>query len=162
MHKLLTITLISMILAGCVDSEPTQNFDRLSGFYYLAGDRITVADPCIHCPAGEDSLREYVSFSLYIEKDPNSERIQFYGLQGADTGDMDRRVFPDCIRSSDCEVFGTIISGGVFEIDIENNGHRYRATGSIGNRTDIQAQYSNEDLTIDYDLQGEQVSFTLE
>ena len=172
MQKLLPISLISMILAGCVDSEPAQIFERRSGFYYLAGDRITVTDPCIHCPAGEDSLREYVSFSIYIEKDPNSERIQFYGLQGSDTGDLNRRLYPDCRRSSDCEIIGSIQTEGAFYIELENSGHRYRAAGAIwkagtdfdeGNyRIELQGQYSYEDLTIDYDLQGEQVSFTLE
>ncbi|MCC5941201.1 MAG: hypothetical protein JJU37_06615 [Balneolaceae bacterium] len=172
MNKLLPLFLLSVILAGCVDSEPTQVIDRTSGFYAISGPRITVEDSCFHCPVGENTLNESVIFSLFVQVDPNnSQRIQFYGLQGADTGDMDRRIFPKCTRSQDCEVFGTIQAGGDFEIDIENNGHRYAATGTIA-RIDnnpaglyaiqLQGQYSYEDITIDYNLQGSQVSLRLD
>lgn len=172
MQKLLPLFLISIIMAGCVDSEPVQIIDRTSGFYYLYGPRITVEDSCIHCPADEDSLRERVSFSLFVQVDPNNlERVQFYGLQGADTGDMDRRVFPDCTLSPDCEVFGRIQTTGDFEIDIENNGHRYQATGTIVRSEfleegryaiELQGQYSYENITIDYKLEGRKVSLTLD
>lgn len=171
MKKYCTIALTVMIVAGCVDSEPAEIIERRSGFYYLSGPRITVEDSCFHCAEGEDTLQESVTFSLIVQVDPNSERVQFYGLQGADTGDLDRRVYPDCTRSSDCKIFGTIQPGGAFEIDIENNGHRYQAAGSIRRSEfgpedrysiELQGQYSYEDLSIDYDLEGEQVSFTLE
>lgn len=172
MQKLFSIFLLSVFITGCVDSEPVQIIDRTSGFYALSGPRVTVDDSCFHCPVGENTLNESITFSLFVQVDPNNpERIQFYGLQGADTGDMDRRVFPECTRSQDCEVFGTIQTGGAFEIDIENNGHRYQATGTIARvennpaglyALQLQGQYSYEDITIDYNLQGRQVSLTLD
>lgn len=151
-------------MTGCVDSGNVEFHDQLSGSYYLHGTRTTVENPCFHCPDGQDTLKETVTFSVIARLDSNNqERIQFYGIQGADTGDFDKRVFPECTRATDCEVFGTIISGGAFEIDIENNGHRYQATGSLGTATiDLHGQYSYDDITIDYDLSGKRVSLTLD
>lgn len=158
-------------MTGCVDSEPIKIIDTTSGFYYLQGTRITVEEPCFHCKEGEDSLRETVTFSVMVNRDSNNlERIQFYGLQGADTGDFDKRVFPNCIRTSDCEIFGTIQSSGEFEIDIENNGHYYQASGTIMRASfddgrywiELEGQYTYDDITIDYDLSGKKVSLTLD
>lgn len=172
MQKLPALFLLTVFMAGCVDSDPIKIIDTTSGIYYLSGSRVTVEDPCVHCPAGQDTLRESVSFSVIIQIDPdNQRRVQFYGIQGADTGDFDKRVFPGCTRSADCEVIGAIQTGGAFEIDIENNGHRYRATGTINRsvyddegryRIVLQGQYSYNDITIDYDLEGKKVSLTLD
>lgn len=157
-----TLLLLMSIMLGCMDANKIN--DTISGIFYLKGPRLTIEDPCFHCAAGEDTLREIVSFSVIAQLDhDNPERIQFYGIQGADTGDFDKRAFPDCTRSADCEVFGRIISGRAFEIDIENNGHRYQATGSLGTATiDLQGQYTYEDITIDYDLNGKRVSLRLD
>ncbi len=169
--NLIIIALLFSILIGCSTGstepeppEPPEPFDRISGIFFLDGTRTTVEDPCFHCPAGEDTLKERVSFSLIAQLEhDNSERIQFFGLQGADTGDMDKRVFPDCTRSADCEIFGTFESEAFFEIDIENNGHRYQASGSIGEvEIELQGQYSYDDITIDYDLSGKRVSLRLD
>ena len=56
-----------------------------------------------------------------------------------------------------------MINGGAFEIDIENNGHRYRATGSLGTATiDLKGKYTYEDIAVDYDLKVKRVYFSLE
>ncbi len=163
-NNMIIFTLFLLFMIGCVDSGEEVLEDRLSGIYYLNGPRFSVEEPCIHCAADEDTLREIVSFSVIAQLDhDNPDRIQFFGLLGADTGDMDKRVFPDCTRSEDCEIYGRIISGGDFEIDIENNGHRYHATGFLSTSIIyLQGQYSYEDITIDYDLSGERVFLTLD
>lgn len=158
--------LLTALMLSCVDSGDTEFQDTLSGIYYLHGPRTTVEDPCFHCPAGQDTLREFISFSVIarLAKD-NPERIQFYGVQGADTGDIAKRLFPDCTRSADCEIFGNISlsAGGTYEIDIENIGHRYQATGSLIPTTiDLKGQYSYENITIDYDFSGNRISLRLE
>lgn len=166
-----TLLLLMSIMFACVDSGDNKIKDTISGIYYLEGPRLTVEDPCFHCAAGEDTLRERVSFSVIAQLDnDNPDRIQFYGIQGADTGDFGKRVFPDCTRSADCEVFGKVIpsgefviNGGSFEIDIENNGHRYQATGFFSSSTsNLQGKYTYEGITIDYELTGKRVSLTLE
>lgn len=164
MRNLILFAWVLIFMTGCVDSGEMELEDRLSGIYYLNGPRITIEENCFHCAAGEDTLREIVSFSVIAQLDhDNPEQVQLFGIQGADTGDLDKRVFPECTRSADCEVFGTIISGGAFEIDIENNGRRYQATGSLGTATiDLKGQYSYDDITIDYDLNGKRVSLTLD
>lgn len=161
---MMTNFLLTALMLGCVNSGDTEIHDNLSGIYYLEGPRITVEDPCIHCAPETNELTERISFSVIARLDhDNPERIQFYGIQGADTGDFGKRVFPGCTRSADCEVFGRIISGGAFEIDIENNGHRYQATGSLGSATiNLRGQYTYEDLTIDYDLNGKRVYLKLD
>lgn len=163
---LFTFMFLSILMIGCVDPDPPRIIDRTSGIFYLYGTRITVEDPCIHCPSDQDYLREIVDFSVIAKLDPdNWDRVQFYGLQGADTGDMDKRVYPDCTRSADCEIFGSISlsDGGRYEIDIENQGHRYYATGVLSSTTiHLQGQYTYEDITIDYDLSGKKVSLTLD
>lgn len=168
---LLAIVLLTVLMLSCVDSGDPEFNDTISSIYYLRGPRTTVQDPCVHCPAGQDSLREIVSFSVIARLDKeNKNRIQFYGIQGADTGEFGKRVFPDCTRSADCEVFGEIISGGAFvnnggsfEIDIENDGHRYHSTGFLSTSTiNLQGRYTYDDITIDYDLTGKRVSLRLD
>lgn len=166
-----TFILLMIVVSGCVDSGDTAIDDTISGIYYLSGPRTTIEDPCIHCAPETSELREYMDISVVARQDPDDrERIQFYGIQGVDTGEFEKRVFPNCTRSADCEVFGKITSsntfqtnGGAFEIDIENNGRRYQATGSLGTSTiDLKGQYTYEDITIDYDLNGKRVYLTLE
>ncbi len=161
---LCTLFLLMTLMLGCVDAGDPEINDTISGIYYLQGPRIKVEDPCIHCAPESNELTERINFSVIARLDHNNpDRIQFFGLQGADTGDMDKRVFPDCTRSEDCEIYGRIISGGAFEIDIENNGHRYQATGSLGTATiNLKGQYTSDDVTIDYDLSGKRVSLTLD
>lgn len=161
---LFTTFLLMAFMVGCMLFGDPEIDDNLSGIYYLDGPRTTVEEPCIHCPAGQDSLREFVSFSMIAKLDRNNpERIQFYGIQGADTGDFGKRVFPDCTRPAECQVFGEIISGGAFEIDIENNGHRYQATGFLSRyNIFLKSQYTYDGITIDYDLTGKRVSLELD
>ncbi len=162
------VTLMLSILIGCSDGsiepEPIETVDRISGIFFLHGSRTTTEAPCFHCPAGEDTLRETITFSVITRLDPQDpERIQFFGLQGADTGDVDKRVYPDCTRSADCEIFGSVHSEVFFEIDIDNNGHHYQASGYIGTEDiDLQGQYSYDGVVIEYDLSGKRVSLTLE
>ncbi|MEX2410846.1 MAG: hypothetical protein WD607_05640 [Candidatus Paceibacterota bacterium] len=158
--------LLLVLMMGCVDTDPDKSEfnDRFSGIFYLHGTRTTVEDPCLHCAIGQDTLRETVTFSLFTRLDhDNPDRIQFYGLQGADTGDFGKRVFPDCTRSADCEIFGGIHSEELFEIDIENDGHHYQANGSIRFvDIELQGRYTYDNITIDYDLTGKRVSLTLD
>ena len=166
-----TLFLLTAFLISCVDSSEVEIEDTISGIYYLSGPRTTMGKSCTRCPADQDSLREYISFSVIARLDhDNRERIQLYGIQGADTGELDKRVYPDCTRSEDCEVFGYIVpsgefvvNGGAFKIDIENSGHRYQDTGSLGTSTiDLKGQYNYEDITIDYDLNGKRVYLPLD
>lgn len=168
---LFPILLLMPLMWGCMDSGETEIEDTVSGIYYLYGPRTTVEDPCTRCTAEQDSLREIISFSVIARLDhDNRERIRLYGVQGADTGEFGKRVYPDCTHSEDCKVFGYIVpsgefvvNGGAFEIDIENNGRRYKATGSLGTSTiDLKGQYSYKGITIDYDLNGKRVYLTID
>lgn len=142
--------------------EPEDPLAWVSGVHYLHGAKTTTGTPCFHCGPDSDNLSEIVTYSVNVDVvEGKSDTIRFFGLYGADAGDTGDRVFPDCSIPDNCKVYASINSSTLdFEIDIENNGRRYHATGVISQSTlHLTAQYTHDNLTIEYELEGERVQF---
>jgi hypothetical protein len=129
-----------------------------TGLYFVGGEKRTTSYSAWPIPDGEvpEVETERVEFSIHLKVQDDRETIRFAGLHGADAGEMENRVYPDCMNSEDCIVMGQSTGTESFEIDIENNGRTYTATGNARS-TDFQlnAQYQYQNITIDYDLDGQ-------
>lgn len=129
-----------------------------TGLYFLKGEKITTTYSNWPIPEGEEPEinTERVEFSMHLEVQDDRETIRFAGLHGADAGEMENRVYPDCTISEDCVILGQSTGTESFEIDIENNGRTYTATGTARS-TDFQlnAQYQYQNTTIEYSLGGQ-------
>lgn len=129
-----------------------------TGLYFVGGDKITTRYSDWPIPEGEgpevDTIR--VEFSTFLNVQDDQETIRFAGLHGADAGEMQNRVYPDCTSSEDCIILGHSTGTETFEIDIENKGRTYIATGNARS-TDFQltGHYQYQNTTIDYDLKGQ-------
>lgn len=151
------------LLFGCseqpVETEPEETIDQISGLYYLSGEKISTGYSCFNCLVVEDPYTNSIDLSLNVKvvKD-KQDTVRFYGLAGADAGEFGKRVFPECKHPDNCKVYGKLTGIESFEIDIENNGRRYQASGSI--RTvdiEVTGQYSYQNNQIEYDLHGKRV-----
>lgn len=129
-----------------------------TGLYFLRGEKITTTYSDWPIPEGEepeiDTVR--VDFSTHLKVQDDQEMIRFAGLHGADAGEMENRVYPNCTISEDCVILGQSTGTESFEIDVENNGRTYTGSG-IARSTDFQltAQYQYQNTTIDYELEGQ-------
>lgn len=164
---LTSIIIIFVYLNGCssgsVESEPIDNGYDQGGLYALTGSKIIndqsgKAKPLIS-ESKSDTIR--LSFTVNILwNNENRDRVRIIGLYGADVGNFTERVFPGCIMSDDCKVFGSFINHENIEIDIENNGRRYQANGQIKTvDIELRGQYTHQDHTINYELSGERIFF---
>ena len=135
--------------------QQEEMIDLGSGTFYLKGTMTSTEYPCLFCPGNQDFYTYYTDFSVNILPVPGKkDTLRFYGLQGADAGEFDKRVFPYCTMPENCVIYAKLI-GDVFEIDISNDGRRYRAQGILKSSTiELEGQYSYENITIDYDLKG--------
>ena len=138
--------------------QQEEMIDLGSGTFYLKGTMTSTGYPCFHCESNEDYYTYYTEFSVNILAVPGRKDIlRFYGLQGADAGEFEKRVFPYCTMPDDCVIYAKL-SGDVIEIDISNEGRRYRAQGILKSGTfELEGQYSYENYTIDYSLNGQRV-----
>ena len=158
------VFLVVTILANCsgspVGPEPQQP-DRISGVFYLQGPKTTTGPPCLHCLPDNETLQEIIYHSVNVQLvEGKQDTVRFFGVYGADAGDTADRVFPDCTSSNDCKVYGRLTSSEQYEIDIEHSGRRFRATGVIRTVTfTLEGQYTHENRTIDYELEGKRVDF---
>jgi hypothetical protein len=128
-----------------------------TGLYFVGGEKRTTSYSEWPIPEGEveEVETERVEFSIHLKVLDDQETIRIVGLHGADAGEMENRVYPDCMNSEDCVILGQTTGSETFEIDVENNGRTYTATGSARS-TDFQlnGQYQYQNITIDYDLDG--------
>lgn len=129
-----------------------------TGLYFVGGEKRTTSYSDWPIPEGEEPEvdTERVEFSIHLKVQDDQEAIRFVGLHGTDAGEMENRVYPDCTISEDCVILGQSTGTESFEIDIENEGRTYTATGNARS-TDFQlnAQYQYQNITIDYDLEGQ-------
>lgn len=152
-------------LLGCsensVQPEPESEVsaDTLSTLFFLEGKKIETRYSEWPVPDGEqpsvDTTNIY--FTVHIKRvEGDMKKVRFYGLEGADAGSAGNRVYPNCTVSDDCKVYGNIVLGQQFEIDLENNGRTYQANGLVTTfEANLTGRYQYQNLTIDYELQGE-------
>ena len=144
------------------DTDPIETPAWLTGVHYLHGPKTTTGVPNQHFHPDYDYLPEIVSFSVNVAiVEGKQDTIRFFGLYGADAGDVVDRVFPDCTVSDDCKVYARVNTPFVdFEIDIENRGRRYQATGVFTPTTlQLTGRYTHGGREIDYELDGERIEF---
>ncbi|WP_234568085.1 hypothetical protein [Rhodohalobacter sp. 614A] len=143
------------LLLGC-SVEPEEPVDNISGVYYLRGTQTHSGLPWFNRLIDyRDPYTNYTEFSFYVKlvKD-KVDTVRIYGLEGADAGIAEKKVFPNCTNSDDCKVYGKRKSSGEIEIDIEHDGRRYQASGYI---TSLTARLSYGNVSVDYDLSGNPV-----
>ncbi len=145
---------LSVILFGC-SVEPEEPDDNISGIYYLRGTQTHSGLSCFNCLDYDAPYINYSEFSFYVKlvKD-KVDTVRIYGLEGADAGTAEKKVFPNCTSPDDCKVYGKRTPSGEIEIDIEHNGRKYQAMWSISSLT---ARLSYGDVSVDYDLSGSPV-----
>lgn len=155
------------ILAGCSNdaSGPDAGgefVDRISGNFYLEGFKIEKRFSDWPIPPDEepsiDTTR--IDFSLTIVlPDPEQDEVRFYGLSGADVGESDHRVYPGCTVPEDCKVFGQRTDLEEIAIILENDGRMYHGFAYVRtNYIGVQAEYQYQNITIEYDLDGQRFS----
>lgn len=154
----------SMIFAGCGGSSTgpeKEFFDPVSGIMLVRAEKTTNIYSDWPIPEGDDPeiKTEIINFIFVLKLSREIEgQVRIYGLEGADVGKYDHRVYPDCINPNDCKVYGTMSDNTNLEVDLENNGRTYVATGSIQTMDfNIQAEYQHENVVIQYDLTGERI-----
>lgn len=164
---LLVAMIGQFILAGCSNdaSGPDAGgefMDKISGDFYLEGFKIEKRFSDWPVPPDEepsvDTTR--IDFTLTIAlTDPGQDTFRFYGLSGADAGESGHRVFPGCTVPEDCKVFGQRTAPEEIEIILENEGRTYHGFTYVRrNYIEVQAEYQYQNITIEYDLEGQRFS----
>jgi hypothetical protein len=151
------IALSILIIAGCSGSSTGPDvriIDTTSGDIYMYGKELTT----VHLPNGEteEETTAYIDFVMTLKLlQVGEEKVRFYGLEGADVGKSGNYVFPGCTRSDDCPVYGRMTTNETFEININNQGRSYTATGSVRTvHVQLEGVYQSENVTIRYELNG--------
>lgn len=153
---------ICLISSSCshnsIESIPEEQIDSISGVYYLRGPQTHSGWHCNHCLI-VDPYINYTEFSVNVKLVPDKvDTVRIYGLEGADAGIAEKKVFPSCTSPDGCPVYARLKPSGEVEVDIEHNGRMYQATGFMYPTTiSLTAYYSYEDVSVDYDLSGERV-----
>ncbi len=150
-----------VVLGACTptssDSDPG---DEISGIYIMTGLR--TVDTYTDGIASENEKTEttQTNISLVIKVkliENNQDKVRFYGLEGADTGNFDEKVFSNCIKPEHCPVYATL-NNTKLEFDIVQNGRSYKGSGTITiiNQTVMQlnSKFQNGNITIEYDISG--------
>jgi hypothetical protein len=162
--------IILLLMAGlfvfkaCSDSSTSlgpppddEIVDSISGLMLMRGVKTTTT----YFPEGEkpDVESEHVNFLVKLKlSSENDDSVRIYGLEGADTGKFDHRVFPGCTHPDDCKVHGRMTGIRNFKVDLNHQGRTYKATAVYQTVDfDIQAEYQYQNVTIHYDLTGERI-----
>lgn len=169
----LIIVLLGMfglfLIKGCGDSSTNMDddedveADQISGIFYVTGEEIRTIYSDWPIPEGEEPSRDKtrIGFIMKIQKiGDGDDQLRIVGLEGADVGKYDNRVYPDCSTPDECKIYGSLI-GEDLEIEIENNGRSYQAAGSIYQTyepyVEMTATYNYQNVTIQYELEGEKM-----
>lgn len=147
------------IPAQSTETETEKEFET----YYLHGTKIdqTVCWIGPVCRPGEilasDTLRIAFTVQLIRHEEDGEEAIQFYGLEGANAGWDDDKVFiPVCSTPNDCAT--TAINGTEFEIDWGASGGRYIGTGTLDEGTlTLHTTYFDRGIEHQYEITGTRI-----
>lgn len=161
-NNFLFLTIGAVLINGCSDSSTSTKIDaQVPGSYLMSGNKIVTKYSDWPISENEeptvDTLR--VDFILVVAiAESKEDAIRLYGLQGVDTGEGDNRVYPNCTIPEECEFFGRL-EGEDLEIDVNNNGRSYQATGKIYQTfnpyIEISATFNYQNTTIHYKVEGE-------
>lgn len=150
-----------VVLGACTptssDSDPG---DEISGIYIMNGLRTVETYPDGVASENEKPEPTQTNISLVIKVkliDNNQDTIRFYGLEGADTGNFDEKVFSNCTMPEHCPVY-TNMNDTKLEFDIVQDGRSYKGSGTITilNQTVIQlnTRFQDGNTAIEYDISG--------
>lgn len=161
--KFAAVLFAGLFLLSCsnnsVDPEEPADTTSSSSTYYLRGQQSHIGMSCFYCDTEETPYVNYTEFSVNIY--PVKEKVDtvlVYGLEGANAGVAQKKVFPDCAHPDECRVYARLTPAGEIEIDIKQSGRSYRATGFVYPATfTLSARYIHNDISITYDLFGERV-----
>lgn len=157
-----------LMIKGCGDSSTSpddeEEGDQVSGIFYVRGKEVRTIYSDWPIPEGEVPSKdeERISFIIKIQKiRTGSDQLRIIGLEGADVGKYDNRIYPDCTIPEECKIYGNLV-GEDLAIDIENNDRSYQATGKIYKTyepyLEMTATYSYQNVKIEYTLEGVQKS----
>lgn len=148
------------VIKGCGDSSTGNEDDRVSGILLVGGKEIKTTYSDWPIPEGDEPAKDTTSIGFFLkiqEVGYGNDQLRIVGLEGADVGKYDNRVFPNCTNPEECKIYGKL-AGEDLEIDINNNGRSYQATGKIYQTYDpyieMTATYKYQNITIEYNLEG--------
>lgn len=164
--KITSITFLCVwLLISCADQaveqdpepEPDPSIDTISGVYFVDGSQSHWFWDCFNCKTDENPFKNGTEFSVNAQlvKD-KVDTVRFYGLEGADAGIAEKKVFPNCTHPNDCRVYGRLHPSGEIEINIENDGRSYSALWSDNT---LRGTFSHGEFSVKYDLSWKRVSF---
>lgn len=165
------------LIALSASTSPPATDDPYTGMYYVHGSKIVTYFRCPFielCSPDEGPFIDTTHIVSVVTVKWMQEKVDtlhFFGLPGADEGENGIYFGRDQIRDyagstlqydvlDGYRIYGSY-SGDSFDIQYNNAGFNYYATGNISNRTiKIQGVKTHRTITVEYDLVGEKISIT--
>lgn len=168
MYSILNIIVIALLGGNVLFAytSPPVNDDPITGMYYLQGTKTIKMYPGWPSYDAEPnvditSIASVVNIRLVEEK---TDTLLFYGLPGADEGKIgiyfgqqstEYVYLIEMYDERDDHRVYAQFDDTTFEIDINNTGNMYRATGTIENGViELKGRFQYRNRTFEYDLKG--------
>lgn len=161
MKTTVLISFILCFLSACSETstepepELKEPVDTISGVYYLRGQQTHWFWNCFNCFNDENPFKNFTEFSVNVQLVQDKvDTVRIYGLEGADAGVAEKKVFPDCYHPDDCKIYGKLHPSGDIEIELEQDGRSYSALWSDNT---LRGTFSHGEISVKYDLLGKRV-----